>query len=170
MLKGEPTEGSIRGGSGQSLGPGGRRLRAVVNSSARLFGDDDDDGQSRSRDLGQDADYDEVPYHEDFADDEEKVLPEDHQEDELEKEMEVRTVQHCVNCAHMRQERLQREYMSANKQRDVGVDESDEENDPALSGAGKAIKKLMSKHEKNDAYESDEEANPYASSVVRRYL
>src|SRR6266404_3553109 len=92
MLKGEPTEGSIRGGSGQSLGPGGRRLRAVVNSSARLFGDDDDDGQSRSRDLGQDADYDEVPYHEDFADDEEKVLPEDHQEDELEKEMEVRTV------------------------------------------------------------------------------
>ena len=68
----------------------------------------------------------------------------------------------------MYQERLQREYMSANKQRDTGVDDSDEEDhDPALSGAGKAIKKLMSKHEKNEAYESDEESNPYASSVVR---
>ena len=69
------------------------------------------------------------------------------------------------------QERLQREYISANKQRDTGIDESDEEDrDPALYGAGKAIKKLMSKHEKNDAYESDEESNPYASSVVRFHL
>jgi len=58
--------------------------------------------------------------------------------------------------------------MSANKQRDGGIDESDEEDhDPALTGAGKAIKKLMNKHEKNEAYESDEESNPYASSVVR---
>jgi transcription initiation factor TFIIF subunit alpha len=58
--------------------------------------------------------------------------------------------------------------MSANKQRDGGVDESDdEEPDPALTGAGKAIKKLMNKHEKNEGYESDEESNPYASSVVR---
>jgi transcription initiation factor TFIIF subunit alpha len=136
-----------------------------------LFGDEDEDGQSRRRDLGQDADFDEVPYHEDFADDEEKVLPEDHQEDELEKEMEVRIVRHFVNFADVPQERLQREYMTANKQRDAGVDESDDEDqDPTLTGAGKAIKKLMSKHEKNDAYESDDESNPYASSVVRRSL
>ncbi|KAH9038849.1 Rap30/74 interaction domain-containing protein [Lactarius hengduanensis] len=149
LLKGESPEGSIRGA--ESLGPGGRRLRTVVNGSAGLFGDEDEDGGSRGRDLGQDADFDEVPYHEDFADDEEKVLPEDHQEDELEKEME---------------ERLQREYMTANKQRDAGVDESDDDDhDPALTGAGKAIKKLMSKHEKNDAYDSDDESNPYASSV-----
>ena len=61
--------------------------------------------------------------------------------------------------------------MTANKLRDAGVDESDEEDhDPTLTGAGKAIKKLMSKHEKNEAYDSDEESNPYASSVVRRYL
>lgn len=60
--------------------------------------------------------------------------------------------------------------MSANKQRDAGIDESDEEDhDPALTGAGKAIKKLMNKHEKNEAYESDEELNPYASSVVRAF-
>jgi transcription initiation factor TFIIF subunit alpha len=74
---------------------------------------------------------------------------------------------HFANCADPCQERLQREYMSANKQRDTGIDESDEEDlDPALTGAGKLIKKLMSKHEKNEAYESDEESNPYASSVV----
>ncbi|KAI0254394.1 hypothetical protein BJV78DRAFT_1187535 [Lactifluus subvellereus] len=151
LLKTEPSDGSLGSGSGQSLGPGGRRLRTVVDGAAGLFGDDDEDDQSRRRDLGQDADYDEVPYHEDFADDEEKVVPEDHQEDELEKEME---------------ERLQREYMSANKQRDGGIDVSDDEdNDPALTGAGKAIRKLMNKHEKNEAYESDEESNPYASSV-----
>jgi len=151
LLKAEPLEVSIGGNFGQSLGPGGRRLRTVVNGDGGLFGDDEEDGQSRRRNLGQDADYDEVPYHEDFADDEEKVVPEDHQEDELEKEME---------------ERIQREYMSANKQRDAGVDESDdEEQDPTLTGAGKAIKKLMNKHEKNEAYESDEESNPYASSV-----
>jgi transcription initiation factor TFIIF subunit alpha len=66
-------------------------LRTVVNGDGGLFGDEDEDDQSRRRNLGQDADYDEVPYHEDFADDEEKVVPEDHQEDELEKEMEVST-------------------------------------------------------------------------------
>jgi transcription initiation factor TFIIF subunit alpha len=98
LLKTEPLDGSLGSGSGQSLGPGGRRLRTVVNGAAGLFGDDEEDGQSRGRDLGQDADYDEVPYHEDFADDEEKVLPEDHQEDELEKEMEVRTVYDTAFC------------------------------------------------------------------------
>lgn len=91
LLKAEPLDGSVGGNFGQSLGPGGRRLRTVVNGDGGLFGDEDEDDQSRRRNLGQDADYDEVPYHEDFADDEEKVVPEDHQEDELEKEMEVST-------------------------------------------------------------------------------
>ncbi|KAH9999318.1 hypothetical protein BJV77DRAFT_976632 [Russula vinacea] len=151
LFKAEPLDISIGGNFGQSLGPGGRRLRTVVNGDGGLFGDEDEDGRTRRRNLGQDADYDEVPFLEEFADDEEKVVPEDHQEDELEKEME---------------ERLQREYMTANKQRDAGIDESDEEEqDSTLTGAGKAIKKLMSKHEKNEAYESDEESNPYASSV-----
>jgi transcription initiation factor TFIIF subunit alpha len=91
-LKAEPLDDLFGGGSDQSLGPGGRRLRTVVNGgTSGLFGDDDEDGRSRRHDLGQDADYDEVPYHEDFADDEEKIVPEDHQEDEFEKEMEVRT-------------------------------------------------------------------------------
>lgn len=59
--------------------------------------------------------------------------------------------------------------MGANKSRPTGVDESDEEHDSTLTGAGKAIKKLMNKHEKNEAYESDQEGeeHPYVSSAVR---
>jgi transcription initiation factor TFIIF subunit alpha len=98
LFKAEPSDDSI--GGGQSLGPGGRRLRTVVKDNGGLFGDDDEDDQSRRRDLGQNADYDEVPYHEDFADDEEKIVPEDHQEDELEKEMEVCTGPHFAIRAH----------------------------------------------------------------------
>jgi transcription initiation factor TFIIF subunit alpha len=102
LLKAEPLDGSIGGNFGQSLGPGGRRLRTVVNGDGGLFGDEDEDGHSRSRNLGQDADYDEVPYHEDFADDEEKLVPDDHQEDEIEKEMEVSTTLRCANRADFR--------------------------------------------------------------------
>jgi transcription initiation factor TFIIF subunit alpha len=169
LLKAEPLEGSISGNFGQSLGLGGRRLRTVVNGDGGLFGDEDEDGRSRRHDLGQDADYDEVPYHEDFADDEEKLVPDDLQEDEIEKEMEVSTALHFAIRADLRQERLSREYMGANKPRPTGVDEDDEEEqDPALTGAGKAIKKLMDKHEKNDAYDSDQdEDHPYVSSAVR---
>lgn len=167
LLKTEPLDGSIGGNFGQSLGPGGRRLRTVVNGDGGLFGDEDEDDLSRRHNLGQDADYDEVPYHEDFADDEEKLVPDDHQEDEIEKEMEVSTALHFTIRADLRQERLSRELMSANKQGATGVDESDEEEHGSLTGAGKAIKKLMDKHEKNDAYESDQDENPYVSSAVR---
>lgn len=59
--------------------------------------------------------------------------------------------------------------MGANKSRPTGVDESDEEeHDSSLTGAGKAIKKLINKREKNDAYESDKEKeDPSVSSAVR---
>ena len=61
--------------------------------------------------------------------------------------------------------------MSANKQRDGHIDaDSDEDTDPKLSGAGKRMKKLVSKHEKNDAYDSDEEGDPYGSGVSHNYL
>lgn len=64
------------------------------------------------------------------------------------------------------QERLKREYKLANKRREGYVDESDEDEDESqLSKDGKSLKKLMRKLEKNVAYESDEERNPYASSV-----
>jgi len=47
----------------------------------------------------------------------------------------------------------------------MGVDESDEEEElPGSSKQAKAIQKLIRNREGNDAYESDEEKNPYASS------
>lgn len=78
--------------SGQSAGPGGRQLRAVNKGS--LFGDDDEDddskqsGRRRERELGGDGDADELDFEEDFADDDEKY-PEDNQDDEEAKELEV---------------------------------------------------------------------------------
>ena len=63
------------------------------------------------------------------------------------------------------QERLKKEYKSANKQREGYVDESDDENEEELTKDGKAMKKLIRNLEKNAAYDSDDERNPYASSV-----
>jgi transcription initiation factor TFIIF subunit alpha len=63
------------------------------------------------------------------------------------------------------QERLKKEYKSANKQREGYVDESDDEDDGELTKDGKAMKKLIRNLEQNTAYDSDDERNPYASSV-----
>ena len=84
--------------SGQSAGPGGRQLRAVNKGS--LFGDDDDDEESkyanrrRERELGGEGDADELDFEEDFADDDEKY-PEDNQDDEEAKELEVISLDRC---------------------------------------------------------------------------
>lgn len=75
--------------SGQSLGPGGRKLKAV-DSGANLFDDEDEDGNGkrrRERELGGEGDLDEQVYEEDFADDEEKIEEDDN--DEEAKEIEV---------------------------------------------------------------------------------
>ena len=75
--------------SGQSLGPGGRKLKAV-DSGANLFDDEDEDGNGkrrRERGLGEEGDLDEQLYEEDFADDEEKAEVDDN--DEEAKELEV---------------------------------------------------------------------------------
>jgi hypothetical protein len=46
------------------------------------------------------------------------------------------------------------------------VDESDEDDEPGrLTKEGEKMKKLILHREKNAAYESDDERNPYASSV-----
>lgn len=72
----------------QNFAPNGRRLRTVRRED-ELFGDDDDEGGARRRRAdGADADFEEIPYHEEFADDEEKMGVEE-EEDEVEKEMEV---------------------------------------------------------------------------------
>ncbi|KAF8655264.1 hypothetical protein AX16_003165 [Volvariella volvacea WC 439] len=141
-------DGSLVHTAGQSLGPGGRRLRAV-DSGADRFGDDEEGGPgSRKRETGEDGDLDELLYEEEFADDDDKMEPDP--DDEEAKELE---------------ERLKREYKIANKQRDGNTIESDEENEtPTLSKQAKAMQKLIRNREGNDAYESDEEKNPYASS------
>jgi transcription initiation factor TFIIF subunit alpha len=45
------------------------------------------------------------------------------------------------------------------------VDESEDEEEGRLTRDGKAMKKLIRNLEKNTAYDSDDEKNPYASSV-----
>ncbi|KAF7301703.1 Transcription initiation factor [Mycena indigotica] len=136
--------------AGHSLGPGGRRLKAVDSGMNDLFGDDDEDGgakRRREKEFGGEGDLDEVVYEEDFADDDEKIGLE--AEDEETKDME---------------ERLKKEYKSANKQRDGHIDESDDEDMPGMTKQAKAMQKLIRAREGNDAYDSDEEKNPYASS------
>ncbi|EKM80281.1 hypothetical protein AGABI1DRAFT_73332 [Agaricus bisporus var. burnettii JB137-S8] len=136
--------------AGQSLGPGGRRLRAVDSGVDRLFGDDDEEeggSKRRAKELGGEGDMDEQIYEEDFADDDEHAAMEE--DDEEAKEAE---------------ERLKREYRAANKQRDAGVDEDDDDDTPGMSKQAKAMQKLIRSREGNDAYESEEDKNPYASS------
>ena len=62
-------------------------------------------------------------------------------------------------------ERLKKEYKHANKQREGYVDDSEDEDEEELTRDGKSMKKLIRKMEKNAAYDSDDEGNPYASSV-----
>jgi transcription initiation factor TFIIF subunit alpha len=91
------SEGRVISGSsslvhtaGQSLGPGGRKLKTVDSGMDGLFGEDDEDGNSkrkREKEYGGEGDLDEQVYEEDFADDEEKM--DDENEDEETKELEV---------------------------------------------------------------------------------
>ncbi|GLB33811.1 putative transcription initiation factor IIF subunit alpha [Lyophyllum shimeji] len=136
--------------SEQSLGPGGRKLKTVDSGVSGLFDDDEDADVKRrlEKELGGEGDMDEQVYEEDFADDEEQM--EVDEKDEEAKELE---------------ERLKREYKAANKIREAGVYESDEEERPGMSKQAKAMQKLIRNREGNEAYESDEEENPYASSV-----
>ncbi|KDR83739.1 hypothetical protein GALMADRAFT_236092 [Galerina marginata CBS 339.88] len=152
MFKAEAEGRNAASGSGQSLAPGGRKLKTVDSGMDHLFDDGDDGDDSlqrrRKRELGEEGDLDEQVYEDDFADDDEKM--EVDEEDEDVKELE---------------ERLKKEYKNANKQREAGVDESDgEEEVPGTSKQAKAMQKLIRSREGNDVYESDEEKNPYASS------
>ncbi|KAF8639943.1 hypothetical protein AX17_001193 [Amanita inopinata Kibby_2008] len=155
MFKAEAEGGSMPSGSslvyssGSSLGPGGRRLKTVDSGMNGLFDDEDDldARRRREREYGGEGDLDEQVYEEDFADDEERVDADE--DDEEAKEVE---------------ERLKREYRAANKQRDAGVVDSDEEEIPTMSKQAKAMQRLIRNREGNEAYESDEEKNPYASS------
>ncbi|EIN10618.1 hypothetical protein PUNSTDRAFT_51226 [Punctularia strigosozonata HHB-11173 SS5] len=151
--EGRTLDGSLVYNSQSSLGPGGRKLRAVDREDPTLFGGDDEvDGdhwkRKRDKELGGEGDLDELDFEETFADDEEKMDADD-KEDEEAKELE---------------ERLKREYKTANKTREGYVDDSDDDiEDPALRKQVKDMKKLLVGREGAEDYESDEEGNPYAS-------
>ena len=158
-----------------SAGPSseGIGLQAVDNGPMDLFGDDDDEEEKlnkrrRQKEMGGDGDMDEMEYEADFADDEEKVEADGDDEETKEMEASFYFISlfgiHLQRCSHLIQERLKREYRTANKLRDGHVDEDEEEEDEELTGAGKALKKLVKKTEKNEAYDSDDDdRDPYAS-------
>ena len=76
--------------SGQSLGPGGRKLKTVDSGMDHLFNEDDNEGgvrRRKERELGEEGDMDEQIYEEDFADDDEHAEADDN--DEEAKEAEV---------------------------------------------------------------------------------
>ncbi|KAJ3741128.1 transcription initiation factor [Lentinula detonsa] len=161
MFKAEAEGQSLAGGNNslvhqtqQSLGPGGRRLKAVDSGADDLFGEDDDEdsgaAKRRAKEFGGEGDMDEMVYEEDFADDEEKMDVEETNDQET-KELE---------------ERLKKEYKNANKTREGYIDESDEEEEkPGMSKQAKRMQKMLRNREGNDVYDSeDEEDNPYASS------
>ncbi|KAJ3736365.1 transcription initiation factor [Lentinula guzmanii] len=161
MFKAEAEGQTLAGGNNslvhqtqQSLGPGGRRLKAVDSGADDLFGEDDDEdsgaAKRRAKEFGGEGDMDEMVYEEDFADDEEKMDVEETNDQET-KELE---------------ERLKKEYKNANKTREGYIDESDEEEEkPGMSKQAKRMQKMLRNREGNDVYDSeDEEDNPYASS------
>lgn len=68
------------------------------------------------------------------------------------------------------QERIKKEYRKAKAVANGDfVEDSDDEDDPKLSGAGKQMQKMLKKNDKSGQYDdSDEDKNPYASSVCYR--
>jgi len=134
----------------------GRRNKftAVQGSTSRL-----DDDEDRKPNFGQDGDFDEVDYDEQFDDDEEgagNLNDEAMEEDEL-KELA---------------EKMKREMLAAGKagddereKEDVDMDKDDlfgERED--LTKEGKAVKKLLMRKGEENVYDSDDEVrNPYAS-------
>jgi transcription initiation factor TFIIF subunit alpha len=94
IFKADAEGRALSGGSslvhsaGQSLGPGGRKLKVVDNGMDGLFDDDDDEGFKRrkAKEYGGEGDFDEIVYENEFADDEENIEDEN---DEEAKELEV---------------------------------------------------------------------------------
>lgn len=61
---------------------------------------------------------------------------------------------------------MKREYQRANKQNETGMDvEDDDDDDTPKNKQQKALEKMIKNREGNTAYDSDDDKNPYASSV-----
>jgi len=68
------------------------------------------------------------------------------------------------------QERIKKEYRKAKAVANNDfLEDSDDEDEQKLSGAGKQMRKMLKKNDKSGQYDdSDEDKNPYASSVCYR--
>lgn len=107
-----------------------------------------------------------MDFEEDFADDEEKMEGDIRMDDDEAKELE---------------ERLKREIAAAEQSDEEGEEDEDltavagrgSKEDDILTGSGRQMKKIMKalgRREGNEAYESDEEKNPYATDVSTNEL
>lgn len=168
---------SVLSGRRTSTGAGGARkkLRSVIKGTSGGNDDDELSGRRGKEEGGEQGD-DEFEYDEDFQDDEEGVAKVNDMADEDEtKELEVRpfTLFPSLSVsvgADSRfaacQNRIKKEMRSAKGFEEV-VDDPDDEEEEELTNTGKAVKKLVKKLAKNQAYESDgeDDDNPYASAV-----
>ena len=68
------------------------------------------------------------------------------------------------------QERIKKEYRKAKAiAGEDALEDTDDEDELKLSGAGKQMRKMLKKNDKSGQYDdSDEDKNPYASSVCYR--
>ncbi|CAH7667885.1 hypothetical protein PPACK8108_LOCUS2325 [Phakopsora pachyrhizi] len=130
----------------------------AVHGGGNLMGKDEDEDVKPK--LGQDGDFDEVDYDEEFANDEEgagNLNNEGMEEYEL-RELEERMKQEMLAAGRAGDEEKDRDNMIVNKDDLFGKRDN-------LTKEGKAVKKLlMHKADNNDVYNSDDDVkNPYAS-------
>ncbi|KIY71453.1 Rap30/74 interaction domain-containing protein [Cylindrobasidium torrendii FP15055 ss-10] len=143
MLKGEADDFDFGGNSMvvRTAGPSqaARPLRKVDKG---LFGDEDDDGRPLKREDGQEGDYDEIVYDEDFADDDDQMHEDGNEEEK--KDLD---------------DRLKREYKQANKTQEGYIDADMEVDKPKMTKTERRMKRLLRAREGNDAYDSDDSQN-----------
>ncbi|CAH7667807.1 hypothetical protein PPACK8108_LOCUS2234 [Phakopsora pachyrhizi] len=138
---------------------GGRKGKfTAVHGGGNLMGKDEDEDVKPK--LGQDGDFDEVDYDEEFANDEEgagNLNDEAMEEDEL-WELDERMKWEMLAAGRAGDEEKDRDNMIVDKDDLFGKRDN-------LTKKGKAVKKLlMRKADNNDAYNSDDDVkNPYAS-------
>ncbi|MBW0536376.1 hypothetical protein O181_076091 [Austropuccinia psidii MF-1] len=132
------------------------KFTAIHGSQTSHMKDEDEDIKPK---LGQDGDFDEFDYNEEFADDEEgagNLNDEAMEEDEL-KELEDRMKREMLAAGKAGDDERDKDAMDIDKDDLFGERED-------LTKEGRAVKKLLMRKVDNDVYESDDEAkNPYAS-------
>ncbi|KAK9719230.1 transcription factor IIF subunit tfg1 [Basidiobolus ranarum] len=124
----------------------GKKLKLVDHDDNQFFEEDDDDGKKKRGGGGgasKHGDIDEMDFDEEFQDDEEAPPELDGDQEETKENEQSRQKAKAVVASE---------------------DEEEEEEDAEeLSAAGKDLKKALRTLEKNAAYDSDDNENPYLS-------